>query len=585
VLVISLVEALLILPRHLSKLQVRGYRARTRIGERLSELRHAMDRQLTRFIEGPLDRALRFSVARYGVVIAAAVSVFLLTLGVITGGYVKFNFFPVVEGRYVTASLELAQGATAEATLEAALEIERAGHRAARSLEDPSGKDLINAVFLMVGVQDRAGPGAIGLLNVLQGHRGSVVIELLDPEIRTITSREFELRWRAEAGSVLGVQNLVFASNVINVGSPVQIQLTARTAEGLTQAVQALKEDLARTEGVFDVRDDREQGKREIQFALKPYARTLGVTLENLAQQVRSAYFGAEALRVQRGRDEVRVYVRLPQADRRTLAELGRSRIRTPGGDFVPLHELAELSLGYAPASIVRENGRRVTSVLAEVDPAVASGQAVNARLVSEVIPRLQEEVPGLSYSFGGEQREQARALPAMARNFALAVFCMYALLALAFRSYVQPAIVIAAIPFGLVGATVGHLLLGLNFGLTSLFGIVGLAGIIVNGSLVLVDFINEERARGKAAEQAIVDAAKGRFRPILLTAITTFLGIFPLIIERSIQAQFLIPLAVSIGVGVLLGTAILMLLTPALTMWVEDLQRRWRGAPQGASV
>ncbi len=585
VLLLSLVEALLILPRHLANLHVRDYRPRTRIGARLLELRHAMDRALTRFIEGPLDRALHFSVAHYGVVIASAISVFLLTLGVITGGYVKFTFFPVVEGRYVTASLELPQGATADATLAAALEVERAGHRAAGSLDDPSGKPLVNAVFLVVGLQDRAGPGAIGTLNVLQGHRASVVFELLDPEIRSISSREFELRWREEAGSVLGVQNLVFASNVINVGSPVQIQLTARSAEGLAQAVQALKDDLSSTEGVYDVRDDREPGKREIQFTLKAYARTLGVTLENLAQQVRSAYFGAEALRVQRGRDEVRVYVRLPEADRRTLAELGRYRIRTPAGDFVPLHELAELSLGQAPSAIIRENGRRVTSVIAEVDPAVASGQAVNARLVSEVIPRLQEEVPGLTYSFGGEQREQAQALPVMARNFALAVFCMYALLALAFRSYVQPAIVIAAIPFGLVGATVGHLLLGLNFGLTSLFGIVGLAGIIVNGSLVLVDFINEERARGKPAERAIIDASKGRFRPILLTAITTFLGIFPLIIERSIQAQFLIPLAVSIGVGVLLGTAILMLLTPALTMWVEDLQRRWRGAPQRASV
>ena len=298
---------------------------------------------------------------------------------------------------------------------------------------------------------------------------------------------------------------------------------------------------------------------------------------------MRAAYFGAEALRVQRGRDEVRVYLRLPASERSALSELARHRIRTPGGDFVPLHELAELSLGHSPATIVRENGRRVTSVLAEIDPAVASGQSVNARLVKDVIPSLQAQVPGLSYSFGGEQREQSKALPAMARNFALAVFCMYALLALAFRNYVQPAIVIAAIPFGLVGATAGHLLLGLNFGLTSIFGIVGLAGIIVNGSLVLVDFINEERARGKGPEQAIIDAAKGRFRPIFLTAITTFLGIFPLIIERSIQAQFLIPLAVSIGVGVLLGTAILMLLTPALAMWVEDLQRRWRGAEQDA--
>jgi len=239
---------------------------------------------------------------------------------------------------------------------------------------------------------------------------------------------------------------------------------------------------------------------------------------------------------------------------------------------------VAELALGYGPSTIVRRGGRRMTTVFAEVDTARVTGQQVNTRLVGSVLPRLQEQVPGLKYSMGGEQREQGRTLPSLAKNFLLAVFCMYALLALAFRSYVQPVIVLASIPFGLVGATIGHLLMGLSFGLTSLFGLVGLAGIIVNSSLVLVDFINEELARGKVAQQAIIDACKGRFRPIALTALTTFLGIFPLIIERSIQAQFLIPVGVSIGVGVLLGTVLQMLLTPALAMWVEDLRARWGG-------
>jgi multidrug efflux pump subunit AcrB len=577
VLAISVLEAMLVLPRHLSTLQVVGHRPRTAIGAALARLRLRIDGALKRFVEGPLDRALRFATLRYGVVIAAGVTTLLLTLGVITGGYVKFIFFPQVEGRYVTATLELAQGATADATLAAALQVERAGHAAAAKLKDPSGRDLVSAVYTAVGVQDRTGPGAIGLLDVLEGNKASIVFELLDPEIRTITSHEFEQRWREETGTAPQIEKLTFASNVINLGSAVQVELTARTPEGLAQAVQAVKDDLARIDGVYDVRDDRDPGKREVQFRLKPYARSLGVTLESLSQQVRAAFFGAEAVRVQRGRDEVRVYVRLPRAERDALADLGRYRIRTPAGDFVPLHELAELSLGYGPAAVVRQGGRRVTTVLAEVNPAVTTGQLVNARLVSEVLPRLQEEVPGLLYTMAGEQREQGQALPALARNFVLAVFCMYVLLALAFRSYVQPVIVLAAIPFGLVGATVGHLLMGLNFGLTSLFGVVGLAGIIVNGSLVLIDFANEERARGKPPREAMIDAAKGRFRPILLTAITTFLGISPLIVERSIQAQFLIPLAVSVGVGVLLGTVLLMLLTPALAMWVEDAQLRWR--------
>ncbi len=575
VLAISVLEAMFVLPHHLAHLRIIGYAPRTWIGARLWRVRQAVDRALKRFIEGPLHAMLGFATAHYGVVIASAISVFLLALGTITAGHLKFVFFPQVEGRYVTASLELRPGATAERTLATALAIERAGREAAASLPDPSGRDLVNAVYITVGQQEGAGPGAIGALNLLQGNKASIVFELLDPEVRSISSGDFERRWRELAGSPPGVRKLTFASNVIQLGSPVQVELSARSPEGLAQAVQALQEELRRIDGVSDVRDDRDPGKQEVQFQLKPSARALGLTLESLSLQVRAAFFGAEALRVQRGRDEVRVYVRLPRGERASLADLSRYRIRTPAGAFVPLHEVAELSLGYGPSTIVRRNGRRVSTVFAEVDSRVVTGQQVNSRITGEVIPALQREIPGLTYAMGGEQREQGRTLPGLARNFVLSMFCMYALLALAFRSYLQPLIVLASIPFGLVGAVVGHLVMGLSMGLTSLFGVVGLAGIIINGSLVLIDFINEERERGKPPAEAIRDACKGRFRPILLTAITTFLGIFPLIIERSIQAQFLIPLAVSIGVGVLLGSAIQMLLTPALAMAVEDLRSR----------
>ena len=581
VLAISVLEAMLVLPRHLATLRAGAAETRTWLGARLAAARHATDRGLQRFVEGPLDAALGFTTAHYGVVIAAAAAVFLLALGAITAGHVRFVFFPQVEGRYVTSSLELRPGATAEATLAAALAIERAGHAAAAELPDPSGRPLVNAVYITVGQQEATGPGAAGALGLLQGNKASIVFELLDPEVRSVTSGDFERQWRERAGRLPQVRKLTFASNVIQLGSPVQIELSARSPEGLAQAVQALQEALRGIDGVFDVRDDRDPGKQEVQFQLKPSARALGITLESLSLQVRAAFYGAEALRVQRGRDEVRVYVRLPRGERSALSDLQRYRIRTPTGEFVPLHEVAELSRGYGPSTIVRRNSRRISTVFAEVDSRTVTGQQVNNRLVGEVIPALQREIPGLTYAMGGEQREQARTLPGLARNFVLALFCMYALLALAFRSYVQPLIVLASIPLGLVGAVLGHLVMGLPMGLTSLFGVVGLAGIIVNGSLVLIDFINEELARGKPPAQAIREACKGRFRPILLTAITTFLGIFPLIIEKSIQAQFLIPLAVSIGVGVLVGTMIQMLLTPALAMAVEDLRARFaRTAP-----
>lgn len=585
VLAISVLEAMLILPHHLARLQIAGYTARTRVGAALADLRHAIDRVLTRFVNGPLERALRFATARYGVVIAASISLFVLTIGVISGGYVKFTFFPVVEGRYVTASIDLAPGATSQATLEVAQELSRAGRQAGAALPDPSGRALVAAEFVTIGRQEASGPGASGALGILQGHRASVVFELLDPEVRTISSRAFELKWREIAGQIPGVRKISYASNVINVGSAVQVSLSARSADGLAHAVALLEQELALIEGVLDVRDDRDGGKRELQFRLLPRARALGVTTDLLAQQVRDAFYGAEAIRVQRGRDEVRVYVRLPGDERDAPADVSRYRIRTPAGDFIPLHELAEVTLGQGLSTLVREDGRRVITVFADVDSARVTGQQVNAKLLGEILPSIREQVAGLSWTMGGEQREQGQALPSLARNFGFALFGMYTLLALAFRSYVQPFIVLASIPFGLVGATAGHLVMGLSFGLTSLFGIVGLSGIIVNGSLVLVDFFNEQRNAGVETREAIVQAAKSRFRPILLTTITTFLGIFPLIIERSIQAQFLIPLGVSIAVGVLLGTVLLMMLTPALVMLQEDLSSRWRAMRDSATL
>lgn len=575
VLAISVIEALFIMPHHLSKLKP-NRPARNPISRFFARLRGGVDHSLFRFVNGPLESALRFSVAHYMVVIAGALGVFIITIGLISAGYVKFSFFPQVEGRYVTAKLELAKGTPAQSTLAYATELERLARQAGSELTEGNG-DIVQTTLITVGVQEASGPGAGAALGLVESNIASVIIEMIDPEERTVTGKQLENRWRELAAELPPARKLSYASNVINLGSPVQVQLSARTSDGLANAVQSLRQELERIDGVFDIRDDREPGKREVQFTLKPDARTLGLTVESLSQQVRAAFFGAEAVRIQRGRDEVRVYVRLPISERNALGDLGQYRVRTPAGSFVPIEQIADISLGFGAPTIVREDGRRRNTVFAEIDLSRVTGQQVNARLIDQFLPALEEQIVGLNYAMGGEQREQSQTLPSLARNFLLAVFAMFALLALAFRSYAQPFIVIVSIPFGLVGATIGHLALDLSFGLTSIFGIVGLSGIIVNGALVLVDFINEQRARGLAPEEAIVSAAKSRFRPVFLTALTTFLGIFPLIIERSIQAQFLIPLAVSIAVGVLLGTVLLMLLTPAMVMLESDLRQAWR--------
>lgn len=586
VLAISVLEALLIMPHHLSRLKLHKTN-RNFVSRLFARLRAGVDRALNGFVNGPLESALRFSVAHYMVIIAGALGVFIMTIGVISAGYVKFSFFPQVEGRYVTAKLEMAEGTPAQNTLAYATELERLARLAGDELTGGQS-EIVQTTLITVGTQEASGPGAGAALGLVKGNIASVIVEMIDPEERTVTGKALENRWRELAASLPPARKLSYASNVINLGSPVQVQLSARTEAGLAQAVSALRQELDRIDGVFDVRDDREPGKRELQFVLKPYARTLGLTVESLSQQVRAAFYGAEAARIQRGRDEVRVYVRLPISQRNSLGDISQYRVRTPDGGYVPIDQVAQISLGFGAPTIVREDGRRMNTVRAEIDLARITGQQVNARLINQFLPELEQQVAGLSYAMGGEQREQGQTLPALARSFLLAVFVMFALLALAFRSYAQPFIVIVSIPFGLVGATIGHMALDLSFGLTSLFGIVGLSGIIVNGALVLVDFVNEERARGLAPAEAIISAAKSRFRPVFLTAVTTFLGIFPLIIERSIQAQFLIPLAVSIAVGVLLGTVLLMLLTPAMVMLEADLRaswRRFRGHPDNVAL
>jgi len=332
---------------------------------------------------------------------------------------------------------------------------------------------------------------------------------------------------------------------------------------------------------VFDVRNDQTQGKREVQLELKPRARSLGVTLDDMARQVRAAFFGAEALRIQRGSEEVRVYVRLPEDERNTLGDIQAYRIVTPSGAAIPLSEVAQVTFGTAPATIRRLDGRRIVTITADVDQAVITGQEVNSELTNRILPAVQARYPGVRYTFGGEQREQTEALGGIVMGFLLAALIMYALLAIPFGSYIEPLIIMASVPLGFVGAAFVHLVMGLDLGLLSIFGIVGLSGVVVNNSLVLIDFINEEHRGGKPMADAILTATRARFRPILLTSLTTFLGVFPIIIERSLQAQFLVPMAASIGFGVLFATAIIMVLVPALTMLQADVGA-WRARRTG---
>ncbi len=583
VLVLSLIEALFILPYHLSHLPAPGTQKMDGMFRPLYLLQDAIQSRLQRFIDGPLERAVRFAVRRWGLVILGACSMLMLVGGLVAGRYIRFSFLPVIEGEEVVAFVELEEGTTSERTLDVASYIERMGYEAVQELEAEQPDDdppLVEAVYLSVGERPSVGntPGLSASVTFVRSNIAEISFRLSDPEVRSLPAVEFERVWRDKVGPIAGATTLTFSAQLLDLGAPIQVELSHPDTASLNAAVPVLSDHLNRIAGVTDVRDDRGQGKREIELTLKPAARTLGVTLDDLARQVRSAFFGNEVLRLQRGRDEVRVYVRLPETERNTLADLHDYRIRAPGGGEVPLSQVAELSPGVGSSTIRRIDGRRIVTITADVNRAVITGQEVNTALEASILPALQDEFPGLRYAFGGEQREQAIALGGLGRGFALALLAMYALLAIPFRSYVQPLIIMASIPLGFIGAALGHLIMGIDLGLLSMFGIVGLSGVVVNDSLVLIDFINERHRSGLPMSEAIVQGAKVRFRPILLTSITTFLGVFPIIIEKSTQAQFLVPMAVSLGYGILFATVIIMVAVPALAMMSHVATQKVKG-------
>ncbi len=561
VLLFSLLESLFILPHHLSHLPEHAHMKLPPWLRWVERAQDAVQSGLRQFIDGPVDRTVRYATAHYGVVISAGIALLMITAGIVGGRYIGFSFLPRIEGDNVIAQIEMPQGTPNERTREVADYIENVGHRVADSLGVRIGDDqeLVKAVRKTVGSYPSAerGPGAGALPTFIESNKAEINFQLLEAEKRrNFSSVEFEKAWRAAVGDLPGPRNMTFSSDVMNLGAPVQLELSHPDTTVLTRAATEVQDELRRYTGVFDVRSDQEIGKREVELNLKPRARTLGVTLDDLARQVRAAFFGSEAVRVQRGREEVRVYVRLPKDERSSLADIRRYRIVTPTGAAIPLD--------------------------------VITGSEVTSELTGRILPAAQERYPALRYGFGGEQREQARALGGMIRGFLLALFVMYALLAIPFRSYVEPLIIMAAVPFGVVGAVFGHLLFGLSLGMLSMFGIVGLSGVVINDSLVLLDFVNEQRDAGKPIREAILIGAKTRFRPILLTTLTTFLGVFPLIIERSLQAQFLVPMAVSLGIGVVFATFIIIVLVPALAMLQHDVGvklRAWRGQRRGTSA
>ncbi len=572
VLVFSLIESLLVLPNHLSHLPDRAGSVASRNPNPVSRMRSSVEAGLKRFIDGPLDRSLRFATGRPGTVIASGIGMIVISVAMIPAGIIKVDFMPSVEADLVTASLEMPEGTPVERTSDVAGRLESAGYEALERLAADGGEaagGVLTGVNVTIGRPARqSGPvGAADAQANPQANIAAVEFKLVSPEDRDISAADLQQQWREAVGPLPEAKSLTITSELISFGAPVHVELSHPDPDRLGTIGDTVKARLQGYAGVFDVQADQDQGLREIQLDLLPEARTLGLTLDNLARQVRSAFFGDEALRVQRGREDMRVYVRLPEEERNAIADVEGYLVRTPGGGEVPLARVASVQFGRSPTTIRRKDGHRVLTVTADVNINVVTGDEMTSILDRSILPELVSRNPGLTYSFGGEQQEQVESFSALGGGFALALLAIYALLAIPFGSYTKPLIIMAAIPFGIIGAVLGHAILGLQMAIMSLFGVIGLSGVVVNDSLVMIDFINERLRQGMPGREAIIAGAKARFRPIFLTSVTTFLGVAPLVFETSLQAQFLIPMAASLGFGILFATVVLMMIVPALAM------------------
>jgi multidrug efflux pump subunit AcrB len=588
VLMLSLVEALFILPMHLSHDGDRSRRPNA-VVRSIATVRAAVDRGLQRFVNGPLTRAVRYSIANPGVVLSGATASIFICFGLIGGGRLPFSFLPSIQGETVVASLQMPPGTPVERTLEVIREIEasalEAGERLAAKLPPDHPQPIQNLYSVVGGAGGGGGPGQTDTPRGSVSNRASLTIELPNPEESRFTPAEFEAIWREELPELMGIRSLTITSDFFRVAEAIEVRLASDDTDALDAASADVAAELAGFSGVFDILTAEDLGEREFQLDLRPEARSLDITLDDLASEVRGAFFGSEVQRLQRDGEEVPVYVRLPEAERDAVADLLDFRVSTPAGPRVPLDQVASVSLGSTPTSIRRRDGERIVSVTADADESVVTTDEVNRQLRWAVLPELRQRHPAVGFSLGGERAEQDDTFASLGRGFLLALLGIFALLAIPLNSYIQPLVIMSAIPFGIIGALIGHAVVGVPVGLFSLFGIIGLTGVVVNDSLVFMDFVNAERASGHALDDALLAAAKARFRPIFLTSVTTFLGISPLIFERSIQAQFLAPTAVSLGFGILFATLLIMIVVPALAVLEQRVLGWLRARPRATRV
>ena len=557
-LVFSLIESKLILPSHLVGLKF-GQKPSGVMGV-ITGYQRAISSGLETFIGNVYQPMLRRALVNRYVTLAGFLGVLILVLGATTSGIAKFEFFPNVPGDDVRASIVMQDGASAESLSETIEVVESAIYRIDQEYRD-------------------ANPDTIGLVEhvaffVLDDVNVSFRLVLTKAEYRSVSAVEIARLWREDVGLLPNVRKQRYSASEGPSGAKISLSLSGTDPDELTNAGVELQQYLAQFPGVYDIYNSQGSGSKEVLIKLKPYASQVGVNLRDVAVQVRQAFYGEEVQRIQRNSDTIKVMVRYPIEDRQSIATLENMLIRTATGQAIEIGQVASITLGLGLTSIERLDRKRTVTITADVEEdRIQSGDVVSdAR--TKFVPQLLEKYPSVDFRLSGGTQEQSEYYLKMGLGFAVALFMIYGLLAVPLSSYLQPIVIMSVIPFGFIGAVIGHMLFDMSVNILSIFGIIALAGVVVNDSLILVEFANRGKAEGLTSEEAIVQAGTGRFRAILLTTLTTFVGLLPLLFETSVQAQFVIPMALSLSFGILFASTITLILIPCLYLVVEKNNR-----------
>jgi multidrug efflux pump subunit AcrB len=562
VLLFSLIESKLVLPAHMKHLRIYGADGRKQ--NVFSRMQGKVAGSLVWFIDHYYRPALIAVLKKRYLALSGFIGFAMIVMAFVYS-HLHYTPFPRVEGEVVSATLVMPLGTPFEVTSDYIRRINDAAEAMrGKYLDEKTGTSVIKNIL--------STPGSVR--GEVASHKGRVTFEIMGPEERTVDVKSFELvsEWRRTIGMLPGVKELSFRAELFSGGAPVDVQLAGADFGELSEVTGKIKKWLAEYPGVFDITDSFEEGKEEIKLTLLPKAEFLGITEVDLARQVRQAFFGEEAQRIQRGREDVRVMVRYPMAERRSIASLYSMKIRTPLGVEVPFSEVADVEVGRGFSSIRRVNRMRTINVRADINKKKVNSVVLNSEL-DKFLTKTLRNYQGVTTSFEGEAKEQRKSMGSLGAGIIGVLFVIYVLLAIPFKSYTQPLIVMSVIPFGFLGAFLGHFIVGISLSIMSIFGLLALTGVVVNDSLVMVDYVNNKIKEGVPMDEAVRLAGPARFRAIILTSLTTFVGLLPLMFERSTQAQFLIPMAVSLAFGVLLATVFTLFMVPINYMVLGDIK------------